>query len=173
MKTDSSLTRPERSRRITHSSHEALAKRHHSSLRKMRHAFSLVEVLLSLFFVIALVGILVGTTGSMLTRRQSDLSNIATKVTTKEVERLRGLDYTSLLAEGNLACTGTYAPFQDDLDKLRSGQICRIVTSFEDPENPGVFPDDVRWVTVDVKWKNDNGTQLSFALDTLVYENGI
>src|SRR3990167_2030597 len=133
--------------------------------------FTLVEILLSLFFIIAIVTILFSTSGSLLTRRQSDLQSIAAKIATKEIERLRSVPFTNFQngTEGNFNCGNNGDP---DLTKLRAGCLARIVTDYGDgpPINSSTK---IVQVTVEVRWNNDNNVQKNLRMDTLIYESGL
>jgi len=136
-----------------------------------KEGFTLVEILLSLFFIIAIVTILFSTSGSLLTRRQSDLQSIAAKIATKEIERLRSVPFTNFQngTEGNFNCGNNGDP---DLTKLRAGCLARIVTDYGDgpPINSSTK---IVQVTVEVRWNNDNNVQKNLRMDTLIYESGL
>jgi len=135
--------------------------------------FTLVEILLSLFFIIAIVTILFSTSGTLLTRRRSDQQSIAAKIATKEMERLRSVPFLNFQngTEETYACSTTHpvSGEQAELNKLRAGQFCRNVSAYGSPPDP-----DIQWVTVTIKWNNDNNVQqLPLTMDTLIYESGL
>jgi len=144
--------------------------------------FSLIEILLSMFFILAIVGILFSTSGSLLTRRQSDLQSIATKVATKEVERLRADTFTNLY--GFLNCPAGSPPPSNttydipivDSDLTDTGKLGRNnaigtthISCYDDPSLPADFLE----IQVDIKWDNDNGAEKHIYMDTLIYNGGL
>jgi len=150
---------------------------------KKNSGFSLIEILISLLFIGALVTILLTTTGSLFTRRQSDLQSVAAKALTKEIERLRGESYSKLTdgSNGDLVhdstCPSVYPTAQNnDLKNLRNPQLCRNLYDYEDPNPETSNPDGstkIVGVTITVYWENDNGVEKSLPMDTLISENGL
>lgn len=158
-----------------------------------KDGFTLVEILLSLFFIIAIVTILFATSGTLFTRRKSDQQSIAAKAATKEIERLRGLTFSNLLIEGDLGTYGAYpfacqqSPYptgttgdNDYLKNLRAGKICRNLYDYPSGEgsNPITSPpasqSKIVGVTIKVYWNNDNNVQQPpLTMDTLIYESGL
>ncbi|HCS78985.1 TPA: hypothetical protein DIV55_04555 [Patescibacteria group bacterium] len=131
--------------------------------------FTLVEILLSLFFIIAIVTILFSTSGSLLTRRRSDQQSIAAKVATKDIEYLRGLAFASLPATsppGPSGCLQLGGSTDPDLTKLRDGKCARTITNYEGNAI-------IKQTTVTVYWDNDNGVEQQLKMDTLIYESGL
>ena len=169
------------------------------SFKVPKEGFTLVEILLSLFFIIAIVTILFSTSGSLLTRRKSDQQSIAAKVATKEIERLRGLPYsggavnTSLLTQSpydlgvpppalpNSGCPSQYpAPDpNNDLKNLRSGQLCRNLYDYAVTPTPPNTSDPIAGTTkvvgvkITVYWKNDNNVSQNLSMDTIIAESGL
>ena len=132
--------------------------------------FTLVEILLSLFFIIAIVTILFSTSGSLLTRRRSDQQSIAAKVATKDIEYLRGLAFASLPATsppGPSGCLQLGGSTDPDLTKLRDGKCARTITDYAPPSTI------IKQTTVTVYWDNDNGVEQQLKMDTLIYESGL
>ena len=92
---------------------------------------------------------------------------------TKEMERLRSVPFLNFQngTEETYACSTTHpvSGEQAELNKLRAGQFCRNVSAYGSPPDP-----DIQWVTVTIKWNNDNNVQqLPLTMDTLIYESGL
>lgn len=136
------------------------------SQNRKSFGFSLIEILLSLFFIAALVTILLTTTGSFLTRRQSNLQSLASKIASKEIERLRSVNFINIQngTENNLTCNTTQDP---DLSKLPGGCMDRLISDY-DPPNQKIYS-----IRVTVKWNNENDKQQNVSMDTLIYKYGL
>src|SRR3990167_11395202 len=70
--------------------------------------FSYIEILLSLFLIIALIAILLTTSTTYIHSRRTNLQTIATKMASCEIERLRKLAFASLPANNgafDASCT--------------------------------------------------------------------
>ncbi len=120
--------------------------------------FTLIEILVVLFVVAILGVILLTTSGTLAQRHSSNLQSIAAKIASKEIERLRGLDFLSLPSSGTI--TG-----DPDLTKLPSANAQRTVTNYQSaPE--------IKQVNVTVTWQvNEVNRQVS--METLIYQYGI
>src|SRR3989344_4769618 len=91
----------------------------------LRPGFSYVEILLSLFLIIALIAILLTTSTTYIHSRRSNLQTMATKMASCEIERLRKLDFSSVDSfppsdPFDASCT-------TDLSKLPAGTTVRLV----------------------------------------------
>jgi type II secretory pathway pseudopilin PulG len=138
---------------------------------KKNSGFSLIEILISLLFIGALVTILFTTTGSLFTRRQSDLQSVAAKIATKEIEYLRGLDFSTLKSKsGTINCppgtTDGITPA--DFNNLRAGCMAREITDYATPPSQKIYK-----VKVTINWRNDNNANKSLQMETLISENGL
>ena len=142
---------------------------------KKNSGFSLIEILISLLFIGALVTILLTTTGSLFTCRQSDLQSVAAKIATKEIERLRGLDFDPLINQGDWSlpnCDTTF--YATELQSLRAGKVCRDLSDYNSlPNDPVIGTTQIVQVAITVYWENDNGVEKSLPMDTLISENGL
>ena len=95
--------------------------------RRMRPAFSLIEITISMFLIAAFGVILTSASGSLLSRRRTDLTAIASKAATKEIEHTRNLAFTSVTSANNLACD---AEFNQGDSKLPSCRIDKCVENY-------------------------------------------
>ena len=136
--------------------------------------FSLIEILIALFVIVALVTILFSSSGTLFATRDSKLQTVAATIASKEVENLRNIAFTSLPAAGtNLSCTVT--PRDPDLDKLKGngpggkGECHLDVSNYDAPASPT----QIKQITVKIDWKTDNGATQNLKMDTLIYENGL
>src|SRR3989344_4945686 len=66
------------------------------SCRRLLPGFSYVEILLSMFLILALVAILLTTSTVYIHSRRTNLQTIATKMASCEIERLRKLPFSQL-----------------------------------------------------------------------------
>src|SRR3989344_3797323 len=105
----------------------------------IKEGFSLIELILSLFSISILALILVTSIQSLSTRRRQDLSAIASKAATKEIEHLRNLNFSSITATTSpLACsseftqagTSSYLPgcsIRRDVDSYQGDSLIKQV----------------------------------------------
>ena len=131
---------------------------------RLRPGFSYVEILLSMFLILALVAILLTTSTVYIHSRRTNLQTIATKMASCEIERLRKLAFTSLPPVGSdnidASCT-------TDLPKLPAGTTLRLVAGYGSPANPKI-----KQITVAVSW-TEKGNAQQIKLETLISENGL
>lgn len=119
--------------------------------------FSLLEIILSLFLIIAIGFLLFSVSGTLFTTRSSRLQQVASKIATKDIENLRNTQFASLPASG---------PFTDaDLAKLPQSSASRIITDYSG--NPKI-----KHVTLTINWVDKNVSK-NLTTDTLIYENGL
>jgi len=133
------------------------------SCRHWRPGFSYVEILLSMFLILALVAILLTTSTTYIHSRRTNLQTIATKMASCEIERLRNLNFTavsSLPPSGSLDASCT-----NDLSKLPAGTTVRLVADFG--SNPKI-----KQITAAVSW-TEKGLAQQIKLETLISENGL
>lgn len=139
------------------------------NINRKSTGFSLIEILLSLFFIIAIVTILFSTTGSLFTRRQSDLQSIAAKTSTKEIEYLRGLSFTDFKNKaGTINCTDCSSEglSSNEFEDLRNGSMDRTISDYGGDQK-------IYQVDVTINWVNDNGAAKDLKMNTLISENGL
>jgi len=123
----------------------------------MRPGFTLVEIIITLFVIMILSVILLTTSGTVTQRFKVNLQSTAAKIASKEVERLRNIDYASLPPTGSVSDT--------DLSKLPSGAATRTVTNYQSSTA-------IKQVNVTVTWQV-NGANKQISMETLIYQNGI
>src|SRR3989344_1306041 len=130
--------------------------------RRWRPGFSYVEILLSMFLILALIAILLTTSTVYIHSRRTNLQTIATKMASCEIERLRKLAFLSLPGNGaiDVSCAS-------DLSKLPAGTSTRLVANFGSPANPKI-----KQITVAVSW-TEKGNAQQIKLETLISENGL
>jgi|SRR3989344_7998232 len=127
----------------------------------LRPGFSYVEILLSLFLIIALIAILLTTSTAYIHSRRTNLQTIATKMASCEIERLRKLAFASLPANNgafDASCTA-------DLSKLPSSSTLRTVTNYGGNSKIKQFTTQVNWT--------EKGLTQEIKLETLISENGL
>src|SRR3990167_11221829 len=129
---------------------------------RWRPGFSYVEILLSLFLILALVAILLTTSTVYIHSRRTNLQTIATKMASCEIERLRKLNFSSLPGDGSFD-----ASCASDLSKLPAGTSTRLVANFGSPVNPKI-----KQITTAVSW-TEKGLARQIKLETLISENGL
>ena len=131
------------------------------SCRRLLPGFSYVEILLSMFLILALVAILLTTSTVYIHSRRTNLQTIATKMASCEIERLRKLAFSQLpTVDGQFdaSCTA-------DLPKLPAGTTLRLVADFG--SNPKI-----KQITTAVSW-TEKGSSQQIKLETLISENGL
>ena len=143
---------------------------HDTNQRKFR-GFSLIEILIALFVIVALVTILFSSSGTLFTTRSSKLQTVAAKIASKEIENLRNIAFTSLPTEGIDKACSTIDP---DLSKLKGPPTCKVYVVNYDGKSDTVPPlTDIKQVTVKINWKTDNGADQNIKMDTLIYKDGL
>ena len=145
---------------------------HHSPFtihwRRRRPGFSLVEILLTLFFAAVLITILLTSTTTLTTGRRSNLQAIATKIATRDIETLRQTDFNSLPSDTGSTCLQDYAA---ELAKLPNSCHTRQVVNFQsDP--------DIKQFTITLTWHDSGQNQCELSIckvqmNALIYKNGL
>lgn len=139
--------------------------------RWKRRGFSLIEVLLAVFLIVALTTILFSASGTLFTTRRSRLQSQAAKIASKDIEDLRNKPFASLPATTAGACeiqANMSADVWSDLQtKLKSGCLVRAINQYPTGNTT------MKSVTVTVKWNNDSGVQQTLNIDTLIYQTGL
>lgn len=134
--------------------------------------FSLIEILIALFVIVALVTVLFSSSGTLFTTRSSKLQTVAAKIASKEIENLRNIAFASLPTAGtNKPCSTT----DPDLSKLKGPPTCLLdVVNYDGKGDPPASPPtDIKQLTVKINWKTDNGATQNIKMDTLIYRNGL
>ena len=131
--------------------------------RRLRPGFSYIEILLSMFLILALVAILLTTSTVYIHSRRTNLQTIATKMASCEIERLRKLAFSQLpTVDGQFDATCTA-----NLPKLPAGTTLRLVAGYGSPANPKI-----KQITTAVSW-TEKGNAQQIKLETLISENGL
>ena len=129
----------------------------------LKEGFSYVEILLSMFLILALIAILLTTSTVYIHSRRTNLQTMATKMASCEIERLRKLNFTSVEL---LPPSGAFdASCTTDLSKLPAGTTTRLVADF------GTNPK-IQQITTAVSW-TEKGLAQQIKLETLISENGL
>src|SRR3989344_2089446 len=124
--------------------------------RRLRPGFSYIEILLSMFLILALVAILLTTSTVYIHSRRTNLQTIATKMASCEIERLRKLNFTSV---SSLPPSDPFdASCTNDLPKLPAGTTVRLVADFS--SNPKI-----KQITTAVSW-TEKGLAQQIKLET-------
>ena len=144
---------------------------------KFEEGFSLVEVLLAVFLIIALTTILFATSGTLFTTRRSRLQSQAAKIASKEIEYLRNIPFASLPGNAtNTACVygGDSVDVTADLQKLKSASCNRQTTNYDGKADPPTTPStEIKLITITITWRGDKGESQTLNMDTLIYKNGL
>lgn len=128
-----------------------------TQISNLKRGFTLIEVLLSVFFFTALVTILLSASGTLLHTRAGNLQTLAAKIASKQIENLRNTAFASLPGSGSFA--------DSDLSQLPQGTATRTITNYEsDP--------DIKEVQITIAW-TENGAPKQVQLMTLIYKNGL
>ncbi|MDO8487087.1 MAG: hypothetical protein Q7S45_02245 [Candidatus Curtissbacteria bacterium] len=122
-----------------------------------RGGFTLLEIVLALFLILAIIVMLLSASGTLVSSRSSNLRSIAAKIGSREIESLRKMDFDSLPPTGSFA--------DADLSKLPQGAATQTLTSYQ--TSP-----DIKLVTIQVNWVENSVTK-SLSEDTLIYRNGL
>lgn len=118
--------------------------------------FSLIEIVLSLFVILAIITILLTTSATYNTSRRSNLQGVAGKIATRRIETLRNTTFASVT-------TGSFT--DDELEKLQSSTATQTVSSYQESA-------DIKLATLVVSWA-EGGVSKSITMDTLIYKNGL
>ncbi|OGE04309.1 hypothetical protein A3I53_00960 [Candidatus Curtissbacteria bacterium RIFCSPLOWO2_02_FULL_40_13b] len=130
-----------------------------------KRGFTLVEILLSIFLILAIVSILFATSGTFVSSRKSSLQGVATKIASREIENLRNTAFASLPnCPSPTGCNITVAE-EPDLSKLPSSSATKTIDDYESSNK-------IKLVTINVNWTENAATQ-NIKLETLISENGL
>ncbi len=119
--------------------------------------FSLIEIVLTIFLVLALLSILFTASSTVIHSRNSSLQNTAAKIATREIENLRNTAYVSLPSSGSIS--------DPDLQKLPSGSATRTISDYQSSTK-------IKQVTITVNWK-EKEVPRQLVMETLISENGL
>lgn len=126
-------------------------------MRTNNGGFSLIEIVLSIFIILALVTILFTASATLRTSRNSNLQGLATEIASRQIENLRNTAYASLPANGTTSFSDS------NLSKLPNSTATQ---TFSD------YGTDIKQVTLQVSWQ-ESGVNKNIKIDTLIYKNGI
>ena len=111
--------------------------------------FTLVEILILLIVVFSMVLILLTTSGTLRKSRSTNLSDIATKIASCEIERLRGISFNDPVFTTNLGTPQAIAaPCNADISKLPASSATRTVTDYGSSN--------IKQITINVSWTGDS-----------------
>lgn len=135
---------------------------HYSLFTIHRNGFTLVEVLIFLILVLAMVTVLLISSGSLRQSRNTNLQTIAAGIATCEIERLRDLAYDSLPADGTVAIG---SPCASDLAKLPTPSSANLtLANYQSDVN-------IKQITIVVSW-TESGVADNIQMDTLKAKYG-
>lgn len=125
--------------------------------------FTLIEVVLSIFIILAIVTIVLIASGSYTTSRNSNLQGIAAKIASREMENLKNTAFDSLV---NCNPPTGCSIVDSDLAKLPSSSAKKIfVQNYESST-------DMKLIIIQVDW-TANGAPKQSKIETLIYKNGL
>lgn len=127
--------------------------------------FSLIEVVLSMFVILALISILFAASGTYRHSRNSQLQTIATKIASRKIEILRKTDYTAI------PDLGTSSFSDSDLAKLPASTANLTVADYPPSCSP-TCSSDIKQITVTVNW-TEGGVVKTISEDTIISKNGL
>jgi Tfp pilus assembly protein PilV len=128
--------------------------------KKGRCGFTLVEVLIGVYIMaFGVLGVLLTLTKTSAFMSAVRQNAIATHAAQEEIEKIRAMDFTSLLSQGP---SFTASAFNELKNATGTLTVENIFSS-----------NDIRRVTVLVSWSGLNGQPVSKSLSTLVTRSGI
>ena len=135
--------------------------------RQRRPGFTLIEIALSMLFILALITILLTASGSFRTTRKSNLQGVATKIASRQIETLRNTAYGSLQLQNCPSPNGCNITVQQepDLAKLPSSSATKTLDDYEASTK-------IKLVKIQVNW-TESGAAQNIKLETLISENGL
>lgn len=119
--------------------------------------FSLLEIVLSLFLILAIILMLLSASGTFASSRSSNLRGVAAKISSRQIETLRKMDFDSLPSSGSFA--------DADLSKLPQSQATQTLATYQ--SSP-----DMKLLTITVNWTESTAAK-SLSQNTLIYRNGL
>jgi len=128
----------------------------------VRPGFTLIEILLALFIIIAILAIFFAASSTYVSSRGTNLQGIAAKIASCEIEQLRKAAFASIVNGGP---TNIGAPCNQDVTKLPSGQATRTISDYSGNT-------EIKLATILVTWV-DNSANKNIKMETLLYEFGL
>ncbi|OGD58942.1 hypothetical protein A3I57_02975 [Candidatus Beckwithbacteria bacterium RIFCSPLOWO2_02_FULL_47_23] len=130
-----------------------------------RSGFTLIEIALSLVFILAMIVILLTASGTFRTTRKGNLQGVATKIASRQIENLRNTAFASLPnCPSPTGCSITSAE-EPDLSKLPSGSATKTLDDYEASTK-------IKQVLIKVNW-TENAAPQEIKIETLISENGL
>jgi len=130
-----------------------------------RSGFTLIEIALSLVFILAMIVILLTASGTFRTTRKGNLQGVATKIASRQIENLRNTAFASLPnCPSPTGCSITSAE-EPDLSKLPSGSATKTLDDYEASTK-------IKQVLIKVNWTENTAPQ-EIKIETLISENGL
>ena len=130
-----------------------------------RSGFTLIEIALSLVFILAMIVILLTASGTFRTTRKGNLQGVATKIASRQIENLRNTAFASLPnCPSPTGCSITSAE-EPDLSKLTSGSATKTLDDYEASTK-------IKQVLIKVNW-TENAAPQEIKIETLISENGL
>ena len=127
--------------------------------------FTLIEIALSLVFILAMIVILLTASGTFRTTRKGNLQGVATKIASRQIENLRNTAFASLPnCPSPTGCSITSAE-EPDLSKLPSGSATKTLDDYEASTK-------IKQVLIKVNWTENTAPQ-EIKIETLISENGL
>src|SRR3990167_6980604 len=133
--------------------------------RRRRQGFSLIEIVIALFVIVALGMILFSSSGTLFATRNSKLQELAAKIASREVENLRITPFTTLItirpaqSDGSektyLACTSN--SLAAELAKLKNSVCTESVLNYDNKSDTTNPITDIKHFTIIVNWESDRG----------------
>lgn len=131
------------------------------TLQSLRHSthrgFSLLEIVLSMFLVLAIITMIISASSTYISSRSSGLRTVAARITSRQIETLRKLDYDTLPASGLFS--------DPDLSRLPQSSATQTLTDYQGSP-------DIKLVTVQVNW-SENSAAKQVLTDTLIFRYGL
>lgn len=151
----------------------------HMSIVRKSLGFTLVEILIFLLVILSLVIVLLTSAGTLDKSRSVNLSSVAGKIASCEIERLRGLPFTDSVFFSNLGTPqAIIAPCNTDLSKLpgtvpTTKSANRTIVDYDhNGANPPLPDPDIKQITIVVTW-TEAGVAQTATLVTLKSKYGI
>lgn len=149
--------------------------------RRRRQGFSLIEIVIALFVIVALGMILFSSSGTLFTTRNAKQQNVAAKIASKQIENLKNTPFNSLptgavppASPSPIPCPST----DPDLNNLKGngvgghGTCSLFVSNYDNIADSASPPTDIKQITAQIDWKTDKGTSQILKVDSLIYRYG-
>ena len=141
--------------------------------RRRRPGFSLVEMIVTIFLIAIISTILITSTNSLHTRRRTDLSALAGKIASSELERVRNLEFSSIAPYSNRDCSSEFIQSSSPT-YLPNCQISQTVYCYPlAGADPNCIPNpNVKQVSITIQLKYHNKTKTA-VVETLISSGGL